>query len=199
MNPTEGAAPLPDIKDIAGPETLPSLWEMVALIGGIVIGLLLLGALIYFLYRTLTRTRKIAAPPLTVARRRLDSLAEVIDVLDANAFSQGLSESLKNYLTDRFGDPIRSETTEEFLRRLSEARANTLPTSLREKVATFLSVSDEIKYGRSSDAARHKLPLLELAREVLACEPEPEPSPAGGRPAAPRKSTGRKRRRSLPQ
>ncbi|MCB1061479.1 MAG: DUF4381 family protein [Verrucomicrobiae bacterium] len=196
MNPTDGTAPLPDIRDIAGPETLPSLWEVLALIGGISLGLVLLGGLIFFLYRTLTKKHQMVASPLTIAKRRLDALEGQALTLTPNAFSLAVSETLKDYVAARFGDSVRYETTEEFLYRLSQAKANALPNSVREKVATFLSVSDEIKYGKTADAETRKLPLLELARDVLTVEPEPAPARSGP-PPLPKTAGGSKKRRPI--
>ncbi|MCB1077034.1 MAG: hypothetical protein KDM64_04305, partial [Verrucomicrobiae bacterium] len=68
------------------------------------------------------------------------------------------------------GDPVRFETGEEFLYRLNQAQANALPMSVREEVGNFLSVSEEIKYGRPPDAEARKLPLLAQAREIIQAE-----------------------------
>ncbi|MCB1232235.1 MAG: hypothetical protein KDN19_18435 [Verrucomicrobiae bacterium] len=170
MNPTEGNPPLPDIKDIAGPETLPSVWETVALIAGIVIGVLLLAALIYFLYRKLVVTKKPPLTPLTIARRRVREIGGQIDVLESNAFSLALSDALKDYLSARFGDPLRYETSEEFLVRIASAQETALPGSVRDGVTEFLSVADEIKYGRPADGELRKQPLLEKAGSILGIE-----------------------------
>ncbi len=173
MNPTEGNAPLPDIKDIAGPDSLPNVWETVAWIGGILLGLILLTALVVFLYRTLARPQASPPSPLSVARRRLREIGGQIDEMHANAYSLALSRMLEEYLGARFGDPFRYETTEEFLQRLSRAEANALPVSVREKVAAFLTVADEMKYGRPADAESRKRPLHDQAEAVLGAEPEP--------------------------
>lgn len=179
MNPTEeGNAPLPDIKDIAGPETLPDVWEMIAWIGGVVLGLLLLAALVVFLYRTLVRPQVVTASPLFIARRRLREIGSQIDELNPNTFSLALSQMLEEYLGARFGDPFRYETTEEFLQRLARAEANALPVSVREKVADFLAVADEVKYGRPADADSRKRPLYDQAEAVLGAEPASAAPPA---------------------
>lgn len=179
MNPTaEGNAPLPTIRDeVQGPETLPNLWETVALVAGIVIGIALLAALIFFLYRKLVVKKKPPTPPVIIARRRVREIAKKTDTLEPNAFSLALSDTLKDYLAARFGDPLRYETSEEFLVRLSEAEASALPVSLREQIVGFLSVADEMKYGRPADAEARKAPLLEQACTILGMETAAEPSP----------------------
>lgn len=166
MNPPEGTAELPDIKDIAGPETLPDFWEWLAMAGMVVVGLLLVMALTLFLFRRLSRSRATALSPLLIARRQLDDLERRSAELSPNAFSVAVSDTLKNYLSQRFGDPVRYETSEEFLLRLSQAKANALPLSTRQAVVDFLSMADEIKYGRPPDAEAGKMPLLEQARVV---------------------------------
>ena len=193
MNPTqEGNAPLPTIRDeIQGPDTLPNVWETIALVAGIVVGVLALAALIYFLYRKLVVTKKPPLTPLTIARRRLREIAAQIETMESNAFSLALSDTLKDYLSARFGDPLRYETSEEFLVRLSGAEESALPTSLRDGVAEFLSVADEIKYGRPADAEQRKAPLLERARSLLGGEAsESLPSNSGRENGAPTPSSG---------
>ncbi len=175
MNPTEGNPPLPTIRDqVQGPETLPAVWESIVFVAGIVLGVLLLAALIFFLYRKLVVKKTPPPPPLFIARRRLREIAEQIEVMESNVFSLALSDTLKDYLSARFGDPLRFETSEEFLVRLSEAESSALPTSLREQIVGFLSVADEMKYGRPADAERRKEPLLDQARTVLGMNSEEE-------------------------
>ena len=190
MNPPDGTTELPDIKEIAGPDTLPDFWELLESVGGVVVALVLVGALVVFILRRLSSRKSAALSPLAVARRRLDALEREVDSLSANAFSVAVSDALKDYLSQRYGDPLRYETSEEFLQRLSRAGANALPMSARESVTAFLSVADAIKFGRPRDAEARKLPLLAQAREVIR-----EPSPAEtGTPSQP----GRGRRRLPP-
>jgi hypothetical protein len=180
MNPPEGTADLPDIKDIAGPETLPDIWELLVVAGMVVVGLLLATALAIFIFRRLSRKATRAQSPFQIARRRLDDLERQIAELTPNVFSVAVSDTLKDYLSQRYGDAVRYETSEEFLQRLSQARANALPLSTREDVASFLTVADEIKYGRPPDAEAGKVPLLDQARLIIRGEiaPAPRPSPA---------------------
>lgn len=186
MNPPDGTTELPDIKEIAGPDTLPDIWELLGSAGGVVIGLGILTALLVLLYRRLSSRKAVALSPLARVQRRLDALSRDVDSLSANAFSVAVSDALKDYLSQRYGDPLRYETSEEFLQRLSRAGANALPMATRESVTAFLSVADEIKYGRPRDAEARKLPLLDQAREVIR-EPSGTPPPQSGNPQAGRR------------
>lgn len=182
MSPTATSPPpLPDIKDIADPDSLLSAGELLALAGFLLAVLGLLGAGGYVFYRYLSKTRTVARSPQQVARRRLEDLEDEADALSANQFSLAVSETLKDYLAARFGDPVRYETSEEFLWRLSEARVDSLPPNLRDEVAGFLSLSDEIKYGRPPDAEARKIPLLEKARVVVETDPPPPPPSASSK------------------
>ena len=170
MNPQTGAKDLPDIADIAGPELLPDFWESMGLFA---VGLLVLAAVVglaIFLYVRHTRKKQSLESPLQIVRRRLDELERDAADLPPNEFSVGVSDALKDYLSKRYGDPVRFETGEEFLYRLNQAQANALPMSVREEVGNFLSVSEEIKYGRPPDAEARKLPLLAQAREIIQAE-----------------------------
>ena len=174
MPPESGASPLPDIKDIAGPDSMPSLWETIGLFAGIAVGLAILFGGAVLIFRAATRGRAVGLSPLQRARQKLDGLAALADTLPTNAFSVAVSDTLKDYLSQRFGDPVRFETSEEFLVRLSQTGATTLPPVTREAVVRFLGMADEIKYGRPRDAEGKKLPLLELARETITSSVAPQ-------------------------
>lgn len=188
MNPPAGADGLPDIKDIAGPEPLPDFWEILGAAGLAVLGIAVAAWLIRLVARHLS-ARRLADSPLAAARRRLDALERQASDLAPNAFSVAVSDTLKDYLSRRYGDPVRYETSEEFLLRLSRSGAASLPPATRDALAGFLSVADEIKYGRPPDAEARKPPLLVQAREVIR-EPAPGPAPAA--------SSGPRRRRPGP-
>ena len=51
--------------------------------------------------------------------------------------------------------------------RLSVARAGPLPVNLQEKLAHFVSTSDELKFGLPPDAEARKAPLLAQAQEIV--------------------------------
>lgn len=202
MSPSpDSSAPLPDIREIAGPDSLLSVWEIVGLIGVLVLllGLLVAGGWIFFHYHR--KSKRIPRTPKSIARERLKVLSQQIDDLSPNEFALEASEALKDYLAARFGDPVRFETSEEFLARLSTARsAIKLPPELRDRVATFLSSSDEIKYGRIPDAARHKQALWQQALEVIETEPPPpEPPSSSKRPGSGRPSPKSKKAPARPR
>ena len=157
---------IPDIQDIVIPDPLPNYWPLIL---GLGIGMLILALLAlaaFYLFRYL-RSRQGKIDPREVARERLHALGRNGGQLSPNEFSLQVSETLKDYLSERYGDPLRYETSEEFLDRLSEARTGHLPLSLCKKLAQFARISDELKFGLPPDAEARKAPLLAQAWEIL--------------------------------
>lgn len=162
---------IPDIKDIVVPDPLPNYWPLII---GLGIGLLAVALLAvggYHLFRYLRRRRERTDPQL-VALGRLQALGRKGGLLSPNEFSLQVSEALKDYLSERFGDPLRYETGEEFLARLSKAQTGSrLPVSLCNKLAHFVHTSEELKFGLPPDAETRKAPLLVQAQEIVGFAP----------------------------
>ena len=167
MNPTGSEPEIPDIKDIIPPEPLTSIWPIIFWIAGALLVFVLLAGLLYFF---ILKDRNRKAPPLSpqqIALRKLREIAEKAAQLTPNEFSLQVSEALKDYLSQRFGDQLRFETSEEFITRLSQSSEGKLPDSKRELVAGFVQISDEIKFGRPPDAEEKKPHLLQQALSVV--------------------------------
>lgn len=170
------AAPLPDIEDIVGPDDWPMIVRIVLWsLGGL--GLLAgLGAAA-FVFLVKPRRERQQPSPLIQALHALRALEEKVEALPPNEFSLKVSDVLKDFFQARFKDPLRYETSEEFLQRLAEmppfaldrpgGPRQSLPPELGELVAAFLQTCDEIKYGNRADAAHFKRPLLEHAHRIL--------------------------------
>ncbi|MCB1234440.1 MAG: hypothetical protein KDM91_05170 [Verrucomicrobiae bacterium] len=172
----------PDIRDVIAPEAPPN-YLLMAVVG--LCGLLFLAAitmLIVMILRSQARKRAELTPG-AIARKRLEALRARAAEMPPNSFSLGVSEALKDYLNGRFGDAFRFETSEEFLERVSGMAAGRLPEKIGAGVAKFVTLSDEIKFGRPPDAEARKAPLLELALEIVNHVPPPPP-PLPRRPAA---------------
>ena len=164
MPPTD--PPVPDIKDIVIPDPLPDYWPLVIGLGiGLVI-VALVAAGGFFLYRYL-RSREEKADPRQVALRCLQVIRMKGGQLSSNEFSLRVSEALKDYLSEQYGDPLRYETSEEFLLRMSEAPAASVPVSIQKKLVEFVRISDEVKFGLPPDAEHKKAPLLAQAQEII--------------------------------
>ena len=167
MNPTGAETDIPDIKDIQVPEALTSIWPLVFWIAGALLVLAVVGGLLYFFYLKDRNRQGPRLSPQQVALRRLREIAAKSGELTPNEFSLQVSETLKDYLSERFGDPLRYETSEEFIARLSQSPNNRLPDSKRQLVAGFVQISDEIKFGRPPDAEERKPHLLQQAQTVV--------------------------------
>lgn len=120
------------------------------------------------------RTRTGSRSPEAVASERFRQLAVAKEHLEPNRFALAVSDTLKDYLSDRFADRVRYETTSEFLARTGTGDSP-LPGPAREKLREFLIASDEVKFANPSDADFRTEGLLPLAAEVVkACQPDPK-------------------------
>lgn len=89
-----------------------------------------------------------------------------------NQFSLAVSDALKDYLSEKFDDPVRFETSQEFLKRTSHTKSK-LPESARKLLQAFLAESEELKFGNAAGGDSVLLPLLQHADEVVnVCEKE---------------------------
>lgn len=160
------AAELPDIQDIIPPEALPDYWLIIISILG---GLVFLGGLIWLMLHFFRQDQKRShqIPAGRIALQKLDELEKESAGLSANVFSLKVSDTLKDYLQDRFQDSFRYETSEEFLHRLSSAPSNPLPQRLQTSLTNFVGLCDELKFARPANADSNKLPLLEEARQII--------------------------------
>ena len=157
-----------ELYDIVVLEPVPPIWPQVFWsVFGILLLVGLCVAIWYFLNRKssgaeVTALGKVKARLVEIEKTRFD--------LAPNQFSLAVSDALKNYLSEKFNDPLRYETSQEFLKRTSQTK-NNLPESARPILLDFLAESDEAKFGHSPDAGSKLLPLLQRADEVVnACE-----------------------------
>ena len=174
MNPSGLETDLPDIQDIIPPEPITNIWP---LIGWIAIGVLAVALLVWLLVHFMILDRRRPAPqrsPQQIALQKLGEIARNAGELTPNEFSLQVSDTLKDYLSARFGDPLRFETSEEFLSRISNSPVEWLSAEKRDTVAQFVSISDEIKFGRPPDAEARKPLLLDQARAVIGYQADPQ-------------------------
>jgi len=170
MNPT-GANPdvpdVPDIKDVLPPDPVADYTPLLIGIAVVILLLVLVGSLLWFFLLKDRNRSRVPANPQQIALKKLREIAERAAELSPNEFSLQVSETLKDYLSARFGDPLRYETSEEFIARLSADGNARLPESKRNLVAGFVQISDEIKFGRPPDAEEKKPTLMQQARSVV--------------------------------
>lgn len=134
----------------------------------LVLALLLLAALGVWI-RYLLRSRKTASGAENAsvkAIRQLRELEQSHDTLEPNRFGLALSETLKDYLSATFADPVRFETTQEFLARLARGGTD-LPPAAQQELKEFLVAAEEVKFGNTPDAAERTMPLFHRAKALL--------------------------------
>lgn len=166
--PDPSAAP-DGIYDIVVPPPEPAWGSMIGvLLLALGVFTIIIGLSLYLL-RHRERGEKGASPGQRIARE-LDGIDRLREDLDSNRFALAISEALKNYLAERFQDPVRYETTPEFLRRVS-LRESALPPAAVQELRDFLTTAEEVKFGRSAEAAEQSDPLMRSARQLVAiCE-----------------------------
>lgn len=142
-----------------------SMWPLAFYL---ILGLLLLaglGAWIWYLLRT-RKTASANESATAKANRQLRELSLRHDELEPNRFSLALSDTLKDFLAAVFADPVRFETTQEFLARIARNGTN-LPPAAQQELKEFLIAAEEVKFGNTADAGEQTLPLLHRARSLV--------------------------------
>lgn len=160
--------PVEDIRDIMldrpPASIVPVLVSLVILVGALMFGFF---ALRNFLRRP-PETK--GPPPEMIARHKLSEIRGEVDDVPPNKASLDTSETVKDFLTAQYGDPIRYETAEEYLNRMIEVMkdgASKLSPGLTEEVRTFMSISQELKFAQLKEA-RSRIPaLIDKAEKIV--------------------------------
>lgn len=105
-------------------------------------------------------------PPAAKARNRLNQLERKREIMEIGPYTQAISEALKDYLSEKFKDPVRYETAREFLRRVSSGNTR-LPDAAQQELGQFLSESEELKFANLNDETDLALPLAHRAGNIL--------------------------------
>ncbi|MEX2605966.1 MAG: hypothetical protein WD708_01365 [Kiritimatiellia bacterium] len=156
----ENASPMfgrEDMPDFRGPEAIRRYRRNLLISLGVLLTLLILGAVIA--WRIARRPKPVPppVPPHLVAVRAMEALREsdIWNKPDVDACAVELSFILRRYIEDRFDIQAPGQTTEEFL----EAVERSAPWSESEQagLSRFFAVTDQIKYA----AARPERDVLE--------------------------------------
>lgn len=181
--PAETPPPPDGLYDIVVLQPEPPLWPLLA---SLLFALLLAAGTVWLIVWLLRRPARTgpAVPPAVRAAGELERLERLHDELPPNRFALSLSEILKNYLDERFGDRVRYETAEEFLARLART-GSSLPSAAQQELRDFLLAAEGVKFGHSPEAAAATRSLLKRARSLLSlCESVNAPGgPASDAPA----------------
>ena len=134
---------------------------------GLLVFLLLVGAaLAIWLF---LRSRKSAPPrksPAEIAHRQLQELERTGAEAEPNRYALALSETIKDFLAATFADPVRYETTQEFLGRLSR-EGTRLPPAAQQELREFLLAAEEVKFGNAPGSENRAIPLMQKAKNLL--------------------------------
>lgn len=117
----------------------------------------------WFLRRT-ARTRP--ESPEAKALRRLREVEATFATAEPNSATLALSNILKDFLSERFRDPLRFETTPEFLRRISR-ESTKLPQAAQQDLSHFLTTADAVKFGNVPASATELHDLHHLASRII--------------------------------
>lgn len=160
-----GATPPEGLYDIIEPAPERALWPYLVFLG---LAVVFLAALIWLIIHLLKQRSSggTALSPEGRALRELDQIDRQRDELTPNRFALAVSEVLKNYFADRYRDPVRYETTEEFLARLAREDSRLAP-AVQQELCDFLTAAEELKFGNRADAPGLALPLSRRARQLL--------------------------------
>jgi hypothetical protein len=151
-----------DIVELA-PET--SIWPLVFY--SFLVLLLLTGiALIIRYYLRSRKTSTAKESPVLIAQRQLRQLEQSEGELEPNRYALALSETVKDFLAATFADPVRYETTQEFLGRLSR-QGTSLPPAAQQELRDFLIAAEEVKFGNAPGSEARTAPLLQKAKNLL--------------------------------
>lgn len=151
-----------DIIELAPEE---SIWPLLSY--ALLIFLLIVGAVLaIWLFLRSRKPNSVGEAPIRVAERQLRELEMTEGEREPNRYALALSETIKDFLAATFADPVRYETTEEFLGRLSQ-EGTSLPPAAQQELREFLVAAEEVKFANTSDSATRTAPLLQKAKNLL--------------------------------
>jgi hypothetical protein len=163
-----------DIRDIRGPEPIPSTWLWAMGLAGTV----LVAAGGYGVYRW-NRRRKIVAIklPYEIALERLQAARALLRPETVRDYSIAVSDIVRRYIEERFRVMATHRTTEEFLHDLLNP-SNALLMAHRASLAEFLNHCDLVKFGGWRVSAQNMESMHQSARSFVFITGKPGLTPA---------------------
>ncbi len=169
--PTDTAA-AEDIHDIRGPISIPYqwLWALEAA-GALAVVALLYAAWRFFRRRAASRAKL----PFEIALERLEAARALMTENQVREYAFAVSEIIRVYIEQRFGEKAAHRTTEEFLSDLVQQTGTPLAAH-RPLLEDFLNHCDLPKFARWQLSLREMESMHESARTfILDTRPAPEP------------------------
>lgn len=147
------------------PPVRPSPWPMVFWMAvALSIAIVIVGVLVYFL--VIRKKARPAASPIAQARQRFSQLEQKREIMELGEYSRAVSDTLKDYLSAKFRDPVRYETSHEFLQRIS-TKETRLPDAAQQELGRFLVESEELKFANLDKDPATAAPLARRAENIL--------------------------------
>jgi hypothetical protein len=138
----------------------------------VLLGLILIGAIIYWLWRRRGRKPAIIRSPREMALERLEAARVEIDRETPYRFSIHVSDILRRFVTEQYHLPLTRQTSVEFLSAL--ARRSEFSEDDKSLLTDFLNRCDLIKFARyDATTADSELLLDEAFRFVKGGQLEP--------------------------
>jgi hypothetical protein len=164
-----------DIRDIRGVMSIPYQWLWAAYgVLGFVVAALLFMLWRWFSRRPKTRTKE----PYEIALERLEAARGLMTENQVREYAFTVSEIIRSYIEQRFGERAAHRTTEEFLSDLMQ-RPNPQLAEHRGLLQDFLNHCDLPKFARWQLSVREMESMHESARAFIS-DTRPQLKPAAG-------------------
>jgi len=173
---TTGTADSGDIRDIRGVISIPYplLW-LLYIVGGVA-----LAAVLYFAWKWIHRTVIKPKQPHELALERLEAARALMNEGQVREYAFAVSEAVRLYIEQRFGEKARRRTTEEFISDLLKQTGTPLAEH-RALLEDFLMHCDLPKFARWQLSTAEMESMHESARAFIINTrpgaPAPVPAP----------------------
>jgi hypothetical protein len=170
-SPSSASADAGDIHDIRGPISIPYPW-LWAMYG---VGAAILAGVLYGVWRFLRRqAAERAKLPHELALDRLEAARELMAPDTVREYAFAVSEIIRGYIEQRFGEKAAHRTTEEFLSDLLH-QTDTPLAAHHDLLADFLNHCDLPKFARWQLSGSEMEAMHDSARAfILDTRPAPE-------------------------
>jgi hypothetical protein len=179
---TTNAMTAEDIHDIRGPMAIPYEWLWAAyLLGGLAVAWALYAGWRWFRRLAVTKPKL----PFEIALERLDAACALMTTNTVREYAFTVSEIIRVYIEQCFGEKAARRTTEEFLSDLLQQTGTPLARH-RRRLEDFLSHCDLSKFARWQFSVREMQSMHESARVfILETRPQQEPVKSQTQPGQP--------------
>lgn len=166
----------PDIIDdftlVAPPDPYAWVWPT-----AIIVGLLLIGLIVWRLYRRKKLPfQEHAVPPQAIAKEGLEASRRLLDEGRYKEFVNEVSRVLRVYIEGRFALRAPHLSTEEFL--FEAERSDVLTDDWQKLLGDFLFECDRVKFALANTEQPRMEKLYSTADQFIRQTAEPAPQPA---------------------